>query len=120
VKHPDDAPEARHISEADTTTLRRVVDFIEGKASAAALNAHDRCALGRWYYEASQDAGAVSRHPRFQELGVVHMAFHLACEEALRQKQAGDIETARSVLAKAAGLVGQVGAALSAVLGAGG
>jgi hypothetical protein len=116
VTQPDTREGGRELVDADAAYLNRVIDFVEGKASAAGAEAHDKCALGRWYYESGAERPRQAAHPKFPELGVVHMAFHLACEEAVRSKAAGEVEAARSALTRAAELAGQVRAALAAVL----
>ncbi|MBN2206319.1 MAG: CZB domain-containing protein [Candidatus Aminicenantes bacterium] len=97
--------------------LRSAVDYIEGRNSAPAPQAHDKCDLGRWYYETAPGETEHASHSRFPELGVVHMAFHLACDEAVRCKDAGDLEAARAALQRAADLSRQIRNALAAVLG---
>lgn len=98
--------------------LRSAVDYIEGRGTSPPPPlAHDKCALGRWYYEEAPREPGRAAHARFPELGVVHMAFHLACDEAIRSKDAGDLEAARAALRRAADLSRRVREALTAVLG---
>lgn len=97
--------------------FHRVMDYVEGMISDPQAVAHDKCALGLWYFETAPGQSDRGPHPKFPELGACHMAFHLACEEAIRHRERGDVEAAKSAVLRAKELSRQVIGALTEILG---
>ena len=67
---------------------------------------HD-CSLGQWYYDAEQNAEA-QNHPRFDELGELHIRFHEITAEAVEKAANGDTEEAKKLTSEAFALFGKI------------